>query len=89
MVALGDRRRRWPEDDFRRLFDAIAVYIKTTARDKTIHRDVAAYVSGLRSDLELQGNRVPGNALFDADRLETMLFAGYDPSFDGLEPPGL
>jgi hypothetical protein len=27
--------------------------------------------------------------LFEADRSECQLFAGYDSSFDGDEPPGL
>ena len=30
--------------------------------------------------------RIPGDVLFEADRLECLLFAGYDPSFEGDEP---
>jgi hypothetical protein len=30
-----------------------------------------------------------GDALAEADRLETMLFSDYDPHFDGDEPQGL
>jgi hypothetical protein len=33
--------------------------------------------------------RVPGEVLFEADRLECLVFLGYDPNFDGAEPPGL
>jgi hypothetical protein len=33
--------------------------------------------------------RIPGNVLFEADRLECQLFGGYDPKFDGDEPLGL
>lgn len=54
-----------------------------------IHRAVASSVSGLREYLEVTCKQVPGDALAEADRLETMLFSGYDPYFDGDEPPGL
>jgi hypothetical protein len=39
--------------------------------------------------LELERKRVPGEVLAEADRLECQLFAGYDPFFEGDEPPGL
>jgi hypothetical protein len=32
---------------------------------------------------------VPGTILADADHPECMLFSGYDPYFEGDEPPGL
>jgi hypothetical protein len=43
----------------------------------------------LREFLEVERKRIPGDILFEADRLECRLFAGYDPNFDGDEPPGL
>lgn len=46
-------------------------------------------MSGLREYLQIERKRVPGDVLFDADRLETILFEGYDPSFEGDEPPDL
>jgi len=45
--------------------------------------------NGLREYLAVERKRVPGDVLFEADRLECQLFAGYDPSFEGDEPPGL
>ena len=87
-IALQDRRRR-PRREFEQLVLALTAYVNATAEDKMIHRAVAAAVSGLREYLESQGRQVLGDALFDADRLETMLFAGYDPRFEGDEPPGL
>jgi nicotinamide riboside kinase len=87
-TALRDKRRR-PRQEFKQLFLAVTAYVNATASDKMIHRDVAAAVSGLREYLETQGAHAMGDAIFDADRLETMVFAGYDPSFEGDEPPGL
>jgi hypothetical protein len=46
-------------------------------------------VNGLREFLLVERKRIPGEILFEADRLECQLFAGYDPNFDGDEPPGL
>jgi hypothetical protein len=31
----------------------------------------------------------PGTIIADADRLESLLFSGYDPYFEGDEPPVL
>jgi hypothetical protein len=53
-----------------------------------IHKSVVAR-EGLREFLEVERKRIPGGILFEADRLECQLFAGYDPSFDGDEPPRL
>jgi hypothetical protein len=87
-IALQDKGRR-PRREWEQLVVALTAYVNATARDKMIHRAVAAAVSGLREYIELQGRQAMGDAVFDADRLETMLFAGYDPSFEGDEPPGL
>jgi hypothetical protein len=71
------------------LCEAHAAYIKITAGDSMIHKSVAQAVNGLREFLEVERKRIPGNILFEADRLECQLLAGYDPSFAGDEPPGL
>jgi hypothetical protein len=60
-----------------------------TEHDTLIHKSVTRAVNGLREYLEVERKRVPGDILFEADRLECQLFAGYDPSFEGDEPPGL
>ena len=64
-------------------------YIKITAGDAMIHKTVAQAVNGRREFLEVERERIPGNILFEADRPQCQLFAGYDPSFDGDEPAGL
>ena len=46
-------------------------------------------VNGLVQYLQGERKKVPGEVLWEADRLECLLFGGYDPHFDGDEPPGL
>jgi hypothetical protein len=80
---------RFPISDFRSFFKASVRYIEATKDAAMIHRSIASIVSGLRDKLTLQAVHAPGEAISDADRLECMLFSGYDPYFDGDEPPGL
>jgi hypothetical protein len=70
-------------------FQRSRLYADASTNDEMIHRSVVRCVSGLREFLQVERKRLPGEVLFDADRLETILFEGYDPSFDGDEPPGL
>jgi hypothetical protein len=42
----------------------------------------------LREFLEVERKRIPGTIIADAD-LESLLFSGYDPYFEGDEAPGL
>ena len=57
--------------------------------DALIHRNVVAAVHGLVDFLGAERKRVPDDVLRDAERLECLLFSGYDPYFVGDEPPGL
>jgi hypothetical protein len=41
------------------------------------------------NNLGSERKRVPCDVLRDAERLECLLFGGYDPYFVGDEPPGL
>ena len=60
-----------------------------TKSDSLIHKSLAAAVNGLVDFLGAERKRVPGEILRDAERLECLLFGGYDPYFVGDEPPGL
>jgi hypothetical protein len=60
-----------------------------TKSDPLIYKSVAAAVHGLVDFLGAERKRVPGDVLHDAERLECLLFRGYDPYFVGDEPPGL
>ncbi len=38
---------------------------------------------------EFEMFKTPGEILTMADRIECIIFSGYDPSFSGFEPPSL
>ena len=54
-----------------------------------MRRDVAVALKDLASYLELRRKGVPDTVVLDAHRLENLFFDGYDPYFEGEEPPGL
>ncbi len=87
-MALGDKRK-YPTQEFNAFVKAARQYIEITGKDKLIHREVARAIHGLREFLAVERKRIPGTILYEADRLECLLFAGYDPYFEGDEPPGL
>ena len=83
--ALSDKRK-YPAQPFRAFFEAARRYAELTKSDPLIHRKVVAAVNGLTDFLQVERKRVPGQVLCDADRLECLLFSGYDPHFEGDEP---
>jgi hypothetical protein len=87
-LALSNKRK-YPVQEFKAFVRSAHRYIEITAGDTMIHKSVARAVNGLREFLEVERKRIPGDILFEADSLECQLFAGYDPNFDGDEPPGL
>lgn len=62
-------------------------YIEVTAEDPMIHKSIMRAVNGLREFLEADESESLEISCL-SDRLECQLFAGYDSSFDGDEPPG-
>jgi hypothetical protein len=88
-VALSANRRKYPIPQFQAFWSAAKRYAESTKSDPLIHRSLASMVRGLVDSLKGEGKRVPGRVLRDADRLECLLFDGYDPHFEGDEPPGL
>ena len=88
-VALTESKRRYAVQEFFSFAAAARKYIELTRRDRLVRRDVAVVMNGLTQSLELERKRVPGEILYEADRLESLFFAGYDPHFEGDEPPGL
>jgi hypothetical protein len=87
-LALSNKRK-YPLSEFQAFVHSVRRYLELTGDHPMIHRTVASSVNGLREFLQAERKRVPGNVLFEADRLECQLFAGYDPVFEGDEPPGL
>ena len=87
-MALSNKRK-YPMAEFKSFVAAAKRYVEALGKDPLIHRDVVSAISGLREFLEIERKRVPGEVLYEADRLECLFFAGYDPHFEGHEPPGL
>jgi nicotinamide riboside kinase len=87
-MALSDKRK-YPIGQFKAFWEAGRRYAEMTKRDPLIHREVVKAVNGLTDFLTAERKRIPGLVLRDADRLESMVFAGYDSYFAGNEPPGL
>ena len=69
--------------------EAVRRYLASIEGSPLVHRSVVRVVNGLREYLAIEWKRVPGTILYEADRLETEFFSGYDPYFEGDEPPGL
>jgi hypothetical protein len=86
--ALSDKRR-YPLQTFEAFVEAARRYAALTKSDLLIHRKVVGAVNGLTDFLKMERKRVPGQVISDAERLECLLFSGYDPQFEGDEPPGL
>jgi hypothetical protein len=87
--GLSSDKRKYPVQQFRAFWEVTKLYAELTRSDPLIHRSVAGAVNGLLDFLEVERKRVPGDVLRDAERLECLLFSGYDPHFEGDEPPGL
>ena len=87
--ALAGSRKRYPTREFESFAAVVRQYVDATREDEMLHRGVVTAVYGLVEYLRSERKRVPGGVLLEAERLECLLFLGYDPHFDGDEPPGL
>jgi hypothetical protein len=87
--SLSSQKRSDTTGKFEVFWNTAKRYAELTRSDPLIHRAVAAAVNGPVDFLEVERKRVPADVLRDAERLECLLFSGYDPYFDGDEPPGL
>ena len=87
-IALSDKRK-YPVQQFRQFWEAGRRYAELTKRDALIHRTVVSAVNGLTEFLMAERKRVPEQVVQDAQRLESLVFSGYDSYFEGDEPPGM
>jgi hypothetical protein len=87
--ALSSEKRKYPIRQFQAFWSVAKRYAELTNADSLLHKRVASAVHGLVDFIGAERKRVPGVVLRDAERLECLLFAGYDPYFEGDEPPGL
>ena len=87
--ALSSEKRKYPIQQFQTFWLAAKRYAELANSDPLLHRSVAVAVNGLVDFIGAERKRIPGSVLRDAERLECLLFCGYDPYFEGDEPPGL
>ena len=87
--ALRKNRRKYPREEFVRFVTAVRRYADVTGEAALVHSGVANAVNGLTDFLRLEREGVPGEVVYEADRLECVGFLGFDPHFEGDEPPGL
>jgi len=87
--GLSSDKQKYPVQQFRAFWAVTKRYAELTRSDPLIHRSVAGAVNELLDCLEGERKRVPSDVLRDAERLQCLLFSGYDPHFEGDEPPGL
>jgi len=78
--------KAYPLKAFEELWLALNQYAAALGDRRSLNRDVAWKINGLREYLELERFHTPGEVLAKADRMEMILFAGYDPYFEGNEP---
>jgi len=88
-MALSERKRKYPVQEFFSFARVARRYIELTCRDQLVRRDVAVALKDLAECLEARTKGVPDAVLLEAHRLESLFFDGYDPYFEGDEPPGL
>jgi hypothetical protein len=87
--GLFSDKRKYPIQQVKAFWAVTKRYAELTRSDPLIHRSVVEAVNGLTDFLEVERKRAPDHVLRDAERLECLLFSGYDPYFEGDEPPGL
>lgn len=84
-----DNKRKYPIQEFNAYAQAARHYLDLTEDDPLFHKKVVCEINGLTDSLSLERKRVPDGVLMEAQRLECLTFLGYDPHFEGDEPPGL
>src|ERR1700745_661162 len=84
-------KRKYPVAEFNAFVESARRYIKMTAADSMVHKSVVQAVNGLREFLQVERKRIPGNILFEADRLECQfslatILLSMATSLPGYEP---
>jgi hypothetical protein len=68
-LVLTESKRKYPVQQFFSFASGVRQYTELTRRDRLVRRDVAVVMNGLLESLELERKRVPGEILYEADRL--------------------
>jgi hypothetical protein len=78
-------KRKYPVEEFRAFVQAARRYVRMTKNDLLIHKSVIRAVNGLREYLAAERKRVRGDVLFEADRLECLLFSATIPRLRAMD----
>ncbi len=87
--ALFGDKQKYPLQEFKAFWEAGKRYAELTKSDPFIHKSVANAVHVLTDIVGAGRKRIPAQVPQDAERLVCLIFSGYDPYFEGDEPPGL
>jgi hypothetical protein len=82
-------KKKFPMREFRAFWLLAKQYAELTRSDKTIRRDLATAVHELTTVYGWASKAPENEAIADIERLECLVFCGYDPHFEGDEPPEL
>src|SRR5262245_45810244 len=82
-------KHKYPAAEFTAFANSARHYVQAVGRDSLVHREVVSAINGLVDFPSVERRRVPDAVICEASRLESLFFSGYDPHFDGDEPPGL
>jgi hypothetical protein len=88
-MALSESKGKYAAQEFKKLAQAVRSYIEQSRDEPLVHRKVVQVVNGLTDSIKEGRDGIPNEVIEEADRLECLMFAGYDPHFDADEPPGL
>jgi hypothetical protein len=72
-LALG-KSNAFPRKQFDRFFESVIRYVEKIEDGAFVHRRVAGVLNGLTDCLRLHRKRLPGDVLYQADRLECIFF---------------
>jgi hypothetical protein len=82
-------KKKFPVREFRAFWPVAKRYAELTRTDKVIHRDLATAVHELTTVYGWASKTPEDGAIAEIQRLECLIFDGYDPHFEGDEPPEL
>ena len=86
---LHKKSRRFPREEFDRLWLRVTEYSTAIKGLDWLHRDVAREISGFREYLQLELFKTPSDVVRRADQMESILFADQDPYLDHDDPSDL
>jgi hypothetical protein len=82
-------KHKYPVEEFRTFVEAARRYVEMTENGLLIHKSAVRAVNEMREYQAVERKQVPGEVLFEADRLECLPFLSCYLACEGDEPQGL